>query len=64
MENITITVLIKNNKFMGILGPNTSFPNSTWWDREIQVDVPKNHWDSEKVTISNIRQYVSYTKSL
>jgi len=64
MENVTITVLIKNNKFMGLLGPKTSFPNSIWWDKEIQVDVPKIDWDSEKVTISNIRQYVSYTKPL
>ena len=58
MEEITITVLIKNNKFMGLLSPKTSFPNSVWWDREISVNVPKADWDAERITISTIRQYI------
>jgi hypothetical protein len=58
MENVTITVLIKNNKFMGLLGPKTSFLNTIWWDSEMQVDVPKIDWDLEKVTMSTIRQYI------
>jgi len=58
MENITITVLIKNNKYMGLLGPKTSYPNSIWWDREMKVKIPKTDWDLEKVTISTIRQYL------
>lgn len=58
MEEITITVLIKNNKFLGLLSPKTSFPNSVWWDRQISVNVPKADWDAEKITISTIRQYI------
>jgi hypothetical protein len=58
MEEITITVLIKNNKFLGLLIPNTSFPNSVWWDKEISVTVPKADWDAEKITISTIRNYI------
>ena len=58
MEEITITVLIKNNKFMGLLSPKTSFPHSVWWDKEISVNVPKADWEAEKVTISTIRHYI------
>ncbi len=58
MEDITITVLIKNNKFLGLLSLKTSFPNSVWWDREISVNVPKEDWDAEKITISTIRHYI------
>jgi hypothetical protein len=43
---------------MGLLGPKTSFPNTIWWDSEMQVDVPKIDWDLEKVTMSTIRQYI------
>lgn len=58
MEEITLTVLIKNNKFLGLLSPKSSFPNSIWWDREIFVNVPKADWDAEKISISTIRQYI------
>lgn len=58
MDQITVTVLIKDNKFKGILGPNTTSPNSHWWDSELQVSVPKADWEAEKITISNIRNYL------
>lgn len=57
MEKITLTVLFKDNKIKGILSPNTSYPNSIWWDREMKVQVPKTDWDMEKVTISTIGRY-------
>jgi hypothetical protein len=58
MENVAVTILIKNNKFMGILGPKTSYPNSIWWDREMKVEVPKTDWDMEKVTVNTIGKYL------
>ena len=58
MEEITITVLIKNNKFLGLVSPKSSFPNSVWWDQKISVNVPKADWEAEKITISTIRQYI------
>ena len=58
MEEIIITILFKNNQVKGILGPKTSYPNTTWWDNEITVPVPKNDWDSEKVTVSTIQNYL------
>jgi len=58
MEKITLIVLFKNNQVKGILGPNTTYPNTTWWDDQITVAVPKEDWDSEKITISTIRNYL------
>lgn len=58
MEKVTITLLVKSNKIMGLLGPNTSWPKKIWWDREMIVQVPKNDWEEEKVTISSIHQYI------
>jgi len=58
MNEITITVLFKNNQIKGILGPKTSFPNTKWWDNEITITVPASDWESEKVTVSTIRHYL------
>lgn len=58
MEEIIITVLFKNNQVKGILGPNASYPNTTWWDNEINLAVPKDDWNSEKVTVGTIRNYL------
>lgn len=37
----------------------TTYPNSHWWDSELQVSVPKADWEAEKVTISTIRNYLN-----
>lgn len=58
MDQIIVTVLIKDNKLKGLFGPNTTFPNSHWWDSELRVSVPKADWDAEKITISTIRNYL------
>lgn len=56
--NVHITVLLKNNQIKSILGPKTSYPNTTWWDKEITVSVPQADWEAEKVTVSTIRNYI------
>lgn len=58
MEEVTITLLLKDKKIMSLLGPNTSWPPTIWWDREMQVNVPKKDWDEEKVTGSTVHQYI------
>lgn len=58
MNEVLITVLIKNNQIKSILGPKTSYPNTTWWDNEITVLVPQHDWEAEKVTVSTIRNYL------
>lgn len=60
MDQITVTVLIKDNKYKGLIGPNTTFPNSHWWDSELQVSVPKSDWEAEKVTITTIRNFMNF----
>lgn len=57
MNEVILTVLFKNNQVKGFLGPNTSYPNSIWWDKETKVAVPKADWEAEKVTVSSIRHY-------
>lgn len=61
MNEITITILFKNNQVKGILGPNTSSPNSKWWDNQITIPVPILDWESEKVTVSTIQHYLRQT---
>ncbi len=58
MNEVQITVLFKNNLIKGILGPKTSYPKTTWWDKEITVSVPQADWEAEKVTTTTIRNYM------
>jgi hypothetical protein len=58
MNEVLITILFKNNLAKGILGPNSSYPNTTWWDKEMHVSVPKADWEAEKITVETIRKYI------
>lgn len=62
MEEVVITLLIKDNKIMSLLGPNSCWPPTIWWDREMVVWVPKTDWEEEKVTGSTIHQYMKAGK--
>ncbi len=58
MNEVLITVLFKDNQIKSILGPKTSYPKTTWWDKEITILVPQSDWEAEKVTTTTIRNYM------
>ncbi len=56
METITLHVAMVGGKPKGLLTDKA--PTKKYWDELRTVEVPKADYESEKITISNIKTYL------
>lgn len=56
METITLHVAMVGDKPKGLF--TDKIPTKKYWDELRTVEVPKADYESEKITISNIKTYL------
>jgi len=56
-----VTVLIKDGKPLGMCRSELFEKKfalvKKWWNKQIEVEVPKDKYDNEEINISNIKNY-------
>lgn len=60
METITLHVAMITGEPKGLMTDSSlqTMTGRLWWDELVTVEVPKDDYENEKITISNIKTYL------